>query len=86
MLIGLTPKALVYICINHGDQIFFLILKHHKRLSQVFLINLNTYVMGQRRLEIFLLLQRGDRRRQILTSKVDPQTTETKGFFILKSS
>ena len=35
------------------------------KLSQinvlVFLIHLNTYVMGLRPLEIFLLLQRGDR-------------------------
>ena len=30
------------------------------RLRQIFLIHLNTHVMGLRPLEIFLLLQRGD--------------------------
>ena len=48
---------------------------HHNCLSQLFLIHLNTYVMGLRPLEIFLLFQRGDRlyRRQILTTKADPR-------------
>ena len=34
---------------------------HHKCLSQLFLLHLNTYVMGLRPLEIFLILQCGDR-------------------------
>ena len=51
------------------------ILNHHKCLGQLFLINLNTYVMGLRPLEIFLLLQSESDvcRRQILTTKVDPR-------------
>ena len=61
---------------------FLSIRNHHKCLSQIFLIHLNTYVMGLRQLEIFLLLQSGDRikssesdvcRRQILTTKVGPR-------------
>ena len=54
---------------------------HHNCLSWLFLIHLNTYIMGLRPLEIFLILQRRDRlwssesdvyyRRQILTTKVD---------------
>ena len=43
---------------------------HHECLSQLFPIHLNTYVMGLRPLEIFLILQCGD---QILTTKVDPR-------------
>ena len=56
-----------------------------KCLSLLFLIYLNTYVMGLRPLEIFSLLQGGDRlwssesdvyRRQILTTKVGTQKTQ----------
>ena len=52
------------------------------------MIHLNTYVMGLRPLEIFLLLQCEDRlwssesdvyRRQILTTKVDPRAVRAKG-------
>ena len=57
---------------------FFSILNHHKCLRQLFPIHLNTYVMGLRPLEIFLLLQCGDR-RQIWTTKVDPRAVRVKG-------
>ena len=63
---------------------FFSIGNHHKCL---FLVHLNTYVMGLRPLHIFLVLQCGDRlqtsesdvyKRQILTSKVDLRTVRAK--------
>ena len=44
-------------CINYGDQRIFSIWNHHKCLSYIFLVHLNTYVMGLRSLEIFLLSQ-----------------------------
>ena len=75
-------KALKYFCMNHGDQRFFSILNHHKCLRLIFPLHLNTYVMGLQQLEIFSLLQCGERlkmsesdvyRRQILTTKVDPR-------------
>ena len=46
----------------------FSISNHHKYLSELFPINLNTYVMGLRPLEIVLLLQGIDFSRQNLTS------------------
>ena len=58
-----------------------------KIVKKLFLIHLNTYVMGLRPLEIFLLLQCGDRlhssesdvyRRQILMTKVYPRTVRVK--------
>ena len=52
-----NPWSADYIFVNH----FFSILNHHKCLSQLFPIHLNTYVMGIRPLEIFLLLQCVDR-------------------------
>ena len=42
-------------------EVIFSICNHHKCLIQVFPIHLNTYVMGLRPLEIFLLLQCGNR-------------------------
>ena len=66
---------------------FFTICKHKKCLIQLFLIHLNTYVMGLQTFEIFSLLQCGDRlytsesdvyRRQILTIKVDPRAVRVK--------
>ena len=44
-------------CINYGDQRIFSIWNHHKCFSYIFLVHLNTYVMGLWSLEIFLLLQ-----------------------------
>ena len=41
---------------NLGDQRVFSLWNHHKCLSQLFPINLNTYVMGLRPLEIFVFL------------------------------
>ena len=60
---------------------FLLIGNHHKCLSQLFLLHLNTYVMGLRPLYIFYYVSaRIDFRRQnlwishqILTSKVSPR-------------
>ena len=40
----LTPKPLIYVCINHGDQRVFSFLNHHK--CQLFPPYLNTYVVG----------------------------------------
>ena len=58
----LTIEALNFFIKNLEDQRFFfqfaIIINV---LSQLFLIHLNTYVMGLRPLEIFLLLQCGDR-------------------------
>ena len=52
-----TLKVLKYSYTNHGDQRVFSIWNHHKCLSCLFSIHLNTYVMRLRPLEIFLLLQ-----------------------------
>ena len=61
-------------------EFFFSSLNHHNCLSLLFLIHLNTYVMGLPPLEVFLLLQcegwlwtsKSDvYRRHILTTKVD---------------
>ena len=85
---ALTLKRWIIFFINYENQSVFSIWKHHKCLTQLSLIHLNTYVMGLRPLEIFLLLQRGDRlqssesdvyRRQILTTKVDPRAVRVKG-------
>ena len=54
----LTLKALNSFRKIHGEQRVFSILNHNKCL---FLIHLNTYVMGLRPIEIFVLLQCGDR-------------------------
>ena len=43
----LTLSTQKYFCINHGNQ-RFLILNHHKCLSQLFLHHLDTYNMGIR--------------------------------------
>ena len=43
----LTLKALKYFYITYGDQRFFSIWNHHKCLSQLIPLYLNTYVMGQ---------------------------------------
>ena len=54
---------------NRNQSGFFSIWIHHKCLRQLFLIHLNTYVMGLRPLEICWFLQCGDRLiRQNLTS------------------
>ena len=66
---------------------FYSFRNHHKCFSQLFLIHLNTYVMGLQPLEIFSLLQFRDRlkssesdvyRRQILTTEVDPRAVRVK--------
>ena len=58
-----------YVYINRGDQHFFLIWNHHKWLSQLFPLHLNTYVMCLRPLEILYSFSVGiDFRRQDLTS------------------
>ena len=65
----LTLKALPIFAKILETKWFLLILNHQKCLIQVFPIHLNTYVMGLRPLEIFLLLQCGvDFSRQNLTS------------------
>ena len=48
---GLTLAALIFLLKTFMKN--FLILTHHKRLSKLFPIHLNTYVMGPRPLEIF---------------------------------
>ena len=55
---------LEYICINHGNQCVFFNFKRHKCLRQLFPLHLNTYVMGLRPLEIFVLLVRGSTLRR----------------------
>ena len=65
----ITLKALNYFCISHGAQRVFS--NHHKCLSYLFQIHLNTYVMGPRPLKnVFTrTLHEGiDFRRQNLTS------------------
>ena len=71
-----------YLYNNHEDETFFTIWNHHKCLNYLFLIHLNTYVMGLRPLEIFSLFQCGERlytsesvvyRQQILTYKDGPR-------------
>ena len=55
---------------------FISIYYHHKCLIQLFLIHLNTYVMGLRPLEILYSYSAGidfSDRRQILTTKVYPR-------------
>ena len=54
---GLMLEAPNYFRINHEDQRFFF--QFEIIIIQLFPIHLNTYVMGLRPLEIFLLLQRG---------------------------
>ena len=77
---------------------FFSIWNHHKCLSYLFPLHMNTYVMGLRPLEIFLLLQRGDRlytsvsdvwRRLIMTYKNgsgtvrnEPSTVKKTGLYV----
>ena len=57
-------------------KVFFSIRNHHKGLSQLFLLHLNTYVMEPRPLEIFycgdLLYTPDLYRRQILAFKINP--------------
>ena len=57
----LTLKALIFFIKTLETKGFISIWYHHKCLIQLFPIHLNTYVMGLRPLEIFLLVQRGDR-------------------------
>ena len=54
----LTLEALNLFIKTLGVKGFFFL---NHRLNQLFLIHLNTYVMGLRSLEILLLLQRGER-------------------------
>ena len=61
-------KTLNYLCINHGDQRVFLNVKHHKCLSWLFALHLNTCVMSLRPLHIFCLFQCGD---SLYTSESD---------------
>ena len=59
-----TPKPLkrwIFVIKTLETKGFISIWNHHKRLIQLFPIYLNTYVMGLRPLEIFLLSQGGDR-------------------------
>ena len=52
----INPKSADNFCINHGhdgDQRVFSIMNHHKCLSYLFRIHLNTYGMGLRSLQIF---------------------------------
>ena len=49
-----------YFCISHADQRLLSIWNHHKGLSQLFPIHLNTYIMGLWTLWIFWLLHCGD--------------------------
>ena len=69
----------------------FSIWNHHKCLSFLFPLHLNTYVMGLRPLEIFQFFQCGDRLytsesdvygRQILTIKVKPLRCSKASFCI----
>ena len=53
--------ALNIFYMNHGVFFNFKYFINHKFLSLVFLIHLNTYVLGLRELEIFLFLQCRDR-------------------------
>ena len=53
LILNLSPYNAELFCINHGDQKFFPTWNHHKSLSYLFLIHLNTYVIGLRLLEIF---------------------------------
>ena len=89
-----TGKLWIFFMKTLKAKGFFAIWNHHNCLSQLFPIHLNTYVMGLRPLEIFLLLQCGDRlqssesdvyRRQILTTKVDPRTVRVKPLSVIKS-
>ena len=57
----LTLKAMNYFNKNLEDQRVYSIQNHHTCFIEVFMIHLNTYVMGLRPLEICLLLQCGDR-------------------------
>ena len=66
---------------------FFLIWNNHKCFGYLCLIHLNSYARVLRPLEIFLLLQCGDRlytsesdvyRHQILTTEVDPRAVGVK--------
>ena len=75
-------KRLIFFIKTLETKGFISICNRHKCLIHLFLIRLNTYVMGLRPLEIYFLLQCGDRlytsesdvyRRQILTTKVDPR-------------
>ena len=74
----LTLETLKNFCVNHGEQRVCSIRNHHKYLSWLFPLYLNTYVMGLRPLEMFEFFQCGDRlyspesdvyRRQIVTYK-----------------
>ena len=49
-------RALNSLCINHGDQRVFKIWNHHNCLSQLFLLHLNTYVMGLRPYVLHILI------------------------------
>ena len=53
----LTVKALKYFRINHGDRRVFPIWNHHECLCQLFLLHLNTYVMGLRSFFKFFLVR-----------------------------
>ena len=83
----LTLNALIFFIKTLATKGFVSIWYHHKCLIQLFPIHLNTYVMGLRLLEIFLLLHCRDRlkssasdvcRRQILTTNVYPRAVKVK--------
>ena len=54
---ALTLTTLIYFCLNHGEQRFFK--NHHKCLSYLFLLHLNTFVMGLLPLLIFHTFRAG---------------------------
>ena len=58
---GLTLKALIFFMKTLEAKGVFSVWNYHKGLIQVFPIPLNTYVLGIRPLEIYSLLQCGDR-------------------------
>ena len=72
-----TLKGLNFFYKNLGSQRGF-----HKCLSQLFPIHLNTYVMGLRLIEFFLLLLCGDR-LQTLTTKVYPRAVMLKSIEVV---
>ena len=65
-------------CINYGDQKVFSIWNHHKCLSQLFLLDINTHVMGLRQLYISFSAGIDLRRSQIMT--FNPLTAELFNF------
>ena len=42
----IEPYKAEFVCLNHGDQRVFSIRNHHKCLSLLFLLHLNTFVIG----------------------------------------